>query len=77
MSTKIETTVAELPRTLVSYPGDRRIYVEIEESDEEKIEEINAMLKRSRASGAPIDGEKALAELRDSYLAAAKLQAAK
>jgi hypothetical protein len=42
---------------------------ESEKTDAEKIEAINAMLKRSRASGNVVDGEKALIELRDEYLA--------
>ena len=47
---------------------------ESEKTDAEKIEAINAMLKRSRASGNVVDGEKALIELRDEYLAQARLQ---
>lgn len=75
MSTKIETTIGELPRTLSNFPSDRRVSVVIEDSDEEKAQALNAMLTDSRASAA-VDGEKALGEVRASFLAQANARQA-
>lgn len=75
MSTKIETTVGELPRALSNFPSDRRVSVVIEDSDEEKVRALNAMLKDSRASAA-VDGEEALGKVRADLMALADTRAA-
>jgi hypothetical protein len=75
MSTKIETTIGELPRALSNFPDDRRVCVVVEDSDAEKVNAINTMLKDSRASAA-VDGEKALGEIRADLIALADTRAA-
>ncbi len=68
MSTKIETPIGNLPDALSSFPSDRRVSLVIEDSDEEKVTAINALLESSRGSE-KIDGNNALEEIRAGFLA--------
>ncbi len=58
MSTNDTSDIGELHDTQPGSP---------ENADHEKVAAINAMLRRNRASGAPVDGEEALRELRADF----------
>lgn len=72
MSTKIESTVRELPDAIAKSgaSGDQRVFVTILDSEEAvKLEELRQLIDEGLASGEAVDGEEAMAQVRRNLIA--------